>query len=103
MSGFTLKEISEDRVIMVRGAEERLTVYLNDPQKPKQRDFAVQPPPAAQINPSGAQTPQPQAVAPQEPTKQTALPGQPSTAPKIPAPEQREATKQRFLDFFKGG
>lgn len=36
MSGFTLKELSQDRVIMVRG-EERLTVYLNDPRKPKER------------------------------------------------------------------
>jgi hypothetical protein len=103
MSGFTLKEISEDRVIMVRGEEERLIVYLNDPQKPKQRDFAVQPPSAAQVNSSGAQTPQPQAVLPQSPTQQTAAPGQPSTSPKTPTPEQREATKQKFLDFFKGG
>ena len=44
MSGFTLKEISKDEVIMVRG-EERLTVYLIDPKQPKER-VATMPAPA---------------------------------------------------------
>ena len=100
MSGFTLKELSEDRVIMARG-EERLTVYLVDPQKPKERAVTAQASsPVARGN--QAQAPTPQAVAPQAP--KTAAPSQPSveTAPHIPPAEVRDATKQRFLDFFKG-
>lgn len=104
LSGYTLKEVNEDRAIMVQG-EEKLIVYLNDPQKPKQRDFAVQPPSAAQANPYGAQAPPPQMVTPKASPQQTTAPAKPSgeTAPKIPSEEVREATRQKFLDFFKGG
>lgn len=106
MSGFTLKELSEDRVVMVRG-EERLTVYLVDQQKPKERGVTA---PAAstvtQGNQLGTQAPPPQMTAPQTPSKQSTLtPPQPSgeTPPKIPSEEVREATRQKFMDFFKGG
>ena len=104
MSGFTLKELSEDRVIMVRG-EERLFVYLTDTQNPKQRGVTA---PAsstvAQGNQLGPQASTPQAVTPQSPTEQTTGPGKPSgeTAPKVPSAEGRDATRQKFLDFFKG-
>jgi len=104
MSGFTLKELSEDKVIMVRG-EERLTVYLVDQQKPKQRGVTA---PAAssvaQGNQFKTQAPPPQAPT-QQTTQQTIAPGQPSgeTAPKIPSSEDRETTKQKFLELFKGG
>ena len=37
MSGFTLKDVDADKVVMTRG-EENLMVYLNDPQKPKNRE-----------------------------------------------------------------
>jgi len=37
ISGFTLKEIEADKVVMVRGEESKL-VYLNDPQLPKTRE-----------------------------------------------------------------
>jgi hypothetical protein len=106
MSGFILKELSEDRVIMVRG-EERLTVYLVDQQKPKERGVTA---PAAstvvQSNQFGTQAPPPQVAAPQTPSQQTAVPPKPSPgepAPKIPSEEVREATRQKFLEFFKGG
>ncbi len=36
MSGFILKEIETDKILMVRG-EEKLIVAMNDPQKPKAR------------------------------------------------------------------
>ena len=69
LSGFTLKELSDDRVIMARG-EERLTVYLIDPQKPKERVVTA---PASstvdQGNKSGAQVPPPQKVDTKGPNK----------------------------------
>ena len=105
MSGFTLKELSKDRVIMVRG-EERLTVYLIDTQKPKQRGVTMPTPSTvAQGNQLGPQASTPQAVAPQSPSQQAALPAQPSgeTARKPPSAEVRDATRQKFLDLFKGG
>jgi hypothetical protein len=37
MSGFTLKEIEADKVVMARG-EEQITVPINDPDHPKTRD-----------------------------------------------------------------
>ncbi|MFN3480095.1 MAG: hypothetical protein ACK415_06875 [Thermodesulfovibrionales bacterium] len=40
LSGFTLKEIETEKVVMVRG-EETMTVYLNDPNVPKQRTTAI--------------------------------------------------------------
>lgn len=39
LSGFTLKEIEPEKVVMVRG-EEIMTVYLNDPKRPKTREIA---------------------------------------------------------------
>lgn len=38
MSGFTLKEVETDKVIMQKD-EERLVVYINDPAKPKKREI----------------------------------------------------------------
>lgn len=40
LSGFTLKEIEAEKVVMVRG-EETMTVYLNDPNAPKKREAAT--------------------------------------------------------------
>jgi len=103
MSGFTLKELSKDRVVMARG-EERLTVYLIDPQKPKERVVVTAPASStstvAQGNQSGPQTPPPQA-----PPQQTTTPAKPSgeSAPKMPSAEVRDATRQKFMDFFKSG
>lgn len=110
MSGFILKELNEDRAIMVRG-EERLTVHLIDPQQPKERiSSGSASAPVSQANQFGAPAapPPPQASAPQPPSQQTtaasaAQPPSAETAPKIPSAEVREATKQQFLEFFKGG
>jgi hypothetical protein len=105
ISGFTLKELSEDRVIMVRG-EERLTVFLIDTQNPKQRAVtAPAPSTVARGNQLGPQAPPPPAVAPQAPAQQTTAPAQPSgeTARKAPSAETRDSTRQKFLDLFKGG
>jgi len=105
MSGFTLKELSEDRVIMARG-EERLTVFLIDTQKPKQRGVtAPTPSTVAKGNQLESQATPSQAVAPQAPSQQTTAPAQPpgETARKVPPAEARESTRQKFLDLFKGG
>lgn len=104
MSGFTLKELSEDRVIMARG-EERLTVYLIDPKKPKERVVAA---PAsttiAQGNQTGAKAPPPQTVDPNAPNKRkTADKSSEKTSPKMPSAEARDANRQNFLDIFKRG
>jgi len=40
LSGFVLKEIDPDKVVMQRG-EEQMVVALNDPHNPKSRDFAA--------------------------------------------------------------
>jgi type II secretory pathway component PulC len=40
MSGFILKEIETDKILMVRG-EERLIVAFNDPQRPKTREVVA--------------------------------------------------------------
>jgi len=73
MSGFTLKELSEDKAIMARG-EERLTVYLIDPQKPKERVLTA--PVASPVASSAPATknvpqpPQPSALEQMSPTSQ---------------------------------
>jgi hypothetical protein len=40
MSGFILKEIETDKILMVRG-EERLIVAFNDHQRPKTREVVA--------------------------------------------------------------
>jgi hypothetical protein len=37
LSGFTLKEIETDKIVMMRG-EEKITVPINDPSHPRQRE-----------------------------------------------------------------
>jgi len=89
MSGFILKEIETDKIVMVRG-EEKLIVAMNDPQKPKTREVvAITTPtkPAA----SAVQAPKRQAV---PVTSQPAgAPSRRSKQPSNPA-AQREAIDQ---------
>jgi len=40
LSGFTLREIEQDKIVMVRG-EDRMIILLVDPQKPKTRDVVA--------------------------------------------------------------
>jgi len=40
LSGFTLKEIETDKIVMTRG-EEKITVSINDPEHPRQRGTAA--------------------------------------------------------------
>jgi hypothetical protein len=54
MSGFTLKGVEADKIVMVRG-DEQMTVYVRDPQRPKPRGAAgsqaAQPPPPTAVSP----------------------------------------------------
>ena len=110
LSGFILKDLFNDRVVMNRG-EETVTVYLNDPQAPKVREgvpdltktapkAAMGTPPAlsrpgtAPAGPAGTET-RPRPTAPQTaptaagttpPSAVSGLPssGTPATSPGIP-------------------
>ncbi len=118
MSGFTLKEVEPDRIVMARG-EEKMTVYLNDPQKPKKREAPAQtatgtlpgvpatahPPAVAPVQrPTGAPAVKPTAVAPQpQPVTQGQ---QPLTIEQQEAQqksqEAAESARRAFTDFFRG-
>lgn len=59
LSGFTLKEVDTDKIVMMRG-EEKMMVYLIDPQKPKKREVPVpagQQAPAQPVQPPQKGTP----------------------------------------------
>ncbi len=107
LSGFTLKEIEAEKVVMVRG-EETMTVYLNDPNAPKQRV------PAPAVSAKQGATPVPptsqqrQTTSMSQPTGQTRgfKPIVPETSTsdasknaKRPRQELREMIKERSLRF----
>ena len=106
ISGFTLKEIEADKVVMVRG-EEVISVSLNDSHTPKEREAAAAPaqpkpgaqPPGSTFQPQPATpaTTAPPPSAPQQaaPPPQRAQPGQ------QPAPGAPQDPRKTFLDFFK--
>ena len=93
LSGFTLKEIDTDKIVMAKG-EEKMTVYVRDPLKRKTREGVTQPQPtpgqapipASRVSP--AQTP---------PSVQSLI--KPSLPPKTRAPMTR--TDEKVLDIFK--
>ncbi|MDA8433912.1 MAG: hypothetical protein M0Z60_13265 [Nitrospiraceae bacterium] len=66
LSGFILKEIDKDKVVMVRG-DEKVVVYLNEAARPKTRETAAAAPVAAQA-PAGARMPQPLLATPAQPS-----------------------------------
>lgn len=67
LSGFTLKEIEAEKVVMVRG-EETMTVYLNDPNVPKKRETTTSTPAVAEHPPQPISTQQPITAQSQTPT-----------------------------------
>lgn len=102
MSGFTLKAVEADKVVMARG-EEQLTVSLNDPQKPKARDSSA---PASPQKPQAASQQQTAA-----PDKQPSL-GAQIAPPSAPEPPAQKTTGQQpaaapdgkrnvMFDFFR--
>ena len=100
LSGFTLREIEQDKIVMVRG-EDRMIILLVDPQKPKTRDVVAttskttpgQPPQIPQKasskpSPKPPVTPAPGSLVKPEPLTKT-------RAPMTPADERTRGFFQR--------
>jgi hypothetical protein len=89
MSGYTLKEIDNDKVVMVKG-EETLTVRVIDSSIKKDREVGS-PPAAASIPPSPETQVKPfPGARPQRPSPQSPVPGQavkPRRTPYRPQPQ----------------
>lgn len=89
LSGFTLKDILVDRVVLARG-EEIITVYLDDPKSPKKRDVVTTlktpspPAPGQTVPPVRPTAPTPHAPVASVPAPPMARPGMPQ--PGFPQP-----------------
>jgi hypothetical protein len=95
LSGFTLKEIDTDKIMMAMG-EEKMTVYVRDPLKLKTRDGITQPQP----HPTPGQAPvQPSKVsrAQTPPSVQSLI--KPAQPPKTRARMTR--ADEKVLDIFR--
>lgn len=104
LSGFTLKEIETDKVLMVRG-EETVIVYLDDPKKIKRRKTGSTLPPGTAASKAvyKKSKTRPKAKKSRQSAEQIAKPIQPpaQTAEQPPTSEQKEDAKNRLLDLFK--
>jgi len=98
-SGFTLKEIEADKIVMMRG-EEQMMVHIIDPQKPKSRTI---------LRPAGQKAPAQPAQSPQKGTptsstsKKAPIAKEVLPAPKEPPvrPPPRSDLKSTVTDFFE--
>ncbi len=103
MSGFTLKEINRDRVVMVKG-EENVVVYIEDPQNPKTRELSAgapaTPPPGAAKQPPAAG---PAATTPQPPPSRfrRTAPSQAQQGAIQQSPSDPDNPKNQFLDTLR--
>ena len=111
LSGFVLKEVGPEKVVMVRG-EEQMDVYLNDTARPKKREGMVGTAPSAPAAVTGTPPPAVPSRAAAVPTKQQPTPppaaasaAQPQAATAAPpsAPADRESARQAFTDLLKRG
>ena len=98
ISGFVLKSVETDRIVLTRG-EEQMIVYLSDAKK--QREVVTAPPPAGQRGGAPGATPFPAAPgsAPGSAPGAVAMPGvprQPASARRRP-PSLRESPRSRHL------
>ncbi len=109
MSGFTLKEIGPENIVMVRG-EEKMIVNLNDSSHPKGREVSASAAPGA----PGRPTPAPTRAYQKPPSTSQRVPvsappsvtttEQKQTATKPPmTPERAGRAKKAFSDLFKRG
>lgn len=101
LSGFVLKEIEAEKVVMVRG-EEAITVPVHDTQKAKMREVAAATPPAATQQQAPA-VPQQQGQQQAQTTvkqKQKANGKERLKEPPPYTPEVAEKAKKAFTDFF---
>jgi hypothetical protein len=86
-SGFTVKEIEHEKIVMVRG-EEKVTVSIVDHQKPKKRES---------VTTAGQQAP---AQTPQKSQKATPAPAQPQKQPAASRPVAKPATPAQSTGGF---
>jgi len=114
MSGFVLKEIETEKIVMVRG-EEKLIVAMNDPQKPRTRaGVSMTTAATAPSTPAQKQRESRRAAsvsqAPASPTPRVSPPAatQPEpastqTTTDTPAPQvNKDSARQKLFDLFKG-
>jgi hypothetical protein len=107
LSGYTLKEIEEEKIVMARG-EESIVVHLNDPNKLKTREVQ------ASSSVQGTQQPATQhrttpVQAPKQETSQAQPPfSQLQATPETPRPTEKQQAvpkgseaKKNFADMFK--
>ena len=105
LSGYTLKEIEFDRVVMVQG-EDTITVYLDDPKKERVIKKGSVPVKAASLKSRrvSSQQPRPKSKAFFKPVKKPSLNTTitpPSTGmPPLPSEKQGSA-KEKLLDIFR--
>ncbi len=107
LSGFVLKEVGEDKILLVRG-EEHMVVTLNDPSKPKAREAAPAAAPApAGIRPGAVGQPPAPPSSGQKPPAATAPQPAAAQPPSAQAPSRAPAavgggdTKNTFLDALR--
>jgi type II secretory pathway component PulC len=114
LSGFTLKEIETDKVVMVRGGE-KMIVSINDPSHPKTREGQPAVAQASQPAPANMPGHAPSAFQPR-PAATTEAPAkrqQPATKPAVPAGQSAVTSRsapgdvsysgQKLLDLFRRG
>jgi hypothetical protein len=99
LSGFILKEIDADKVVMVRG-DEKLSVYLNDVSKSKTRESSAAAPVTQAATPGQQPTPAAPSTSPQQKLQRpsggpaaTAQSTNPQPAPQA-TPRQRSPFRQ---------
>lgn len=120
MSGFILKEIETEKIVMFRG-EERIVVSIHDPGKPKLRETSAPSVQSAtrQSTPSASDKAASSKIKSRPPAAQLPSSSQPATTPQIvpstqqsstttqqptiqPAPQQNiQGTKDMFQKFFR--
>jgi hypothetical protein len=105
MSGFTLKEIEADKIVMLRG-EEKIVVNISDPTHPKAREASQTVATAAsQQQPAPISSRPPVSAASQKPAEAARQPG---TVPKqlpasAPPPRVTPSSPRKALsDIFRG-
>ena len=100
LSGFVLKEIDTDKIVMAKG-EEKMTVYVHDPGKLKTRETpATQPQPATGRPAARGQAPPPStrlAPAQKPPSVESLV--KPTPTPKTRA--RMTGAEERALDVFR--
>ena len=99
LSGFILKEIEMDKIIMVRG-DEKMTIYVHDPQKPKTREAS-----APALVPASSKAPRKPAYTPPRNPSKTTQPRTPITQKPKPVKTEvippKSAEEQSIVDFFE--